>query len=185
MKILAITGSPRKKGDNAEIVGSFIKGAKSAGHEIEVCRVYDMDFKGCIGCMACTDGKVDVCVHNDDFTKMFQTIVDADCLLFSTPVYFGHMTGPLKTFIDRLYTFLLEDYTLRHLPGKKFITCVTSGAPENMFCESVTGFFKTWFGEFMKLQHVGSLIAGDLTKDGAIKERTEVLQKAEELGKSL
>lgn len=185
MKILAILGSPRKNGDNAVIMEHFIKGAGQSGHQVDICRVYDMEMKGCTACYACTRGKTDICIHQDDFNAVHGKIVEADCLVFSTPVYFGHMTGPLKTFIDRLYTFLNEDFTLKHLPGKKFITIVTSGAPESQFCDKVTEFFTTWFGEFMKMEHKGSIVAGNLNQEGSIKQRKEVLDKAYELGKNV
>lgn len=185
MKIFTIQGSPRKKGGTQQIIDSFHAGATEAGHSHETIHVYEMDLNGCIACMACTEGTVDVCVQDDDFTPLFERIVAADVLVFGTPVYFGQMTGPLKTFLDRLYTFCLEGFEIRELKGKKYVTVVTSGAQEEMFCKPVTEYFNTWLGDFFHMESSGSLICGDLMKDTDIIGHQEVLTEARKIGKNL
>jgi multimeric flavodoxin WrbA len=185
MKIMAIMGSPRHKGDTNFVVDRFITGAESAGHTVKKIHVANLNFKGCSGCMACSEKKVEICVHNDDFTALVPEIRDTDCLLISTPIYFGHMTGNLKNFMDRFYTFCLEDFKIRDLQGKKYITVVSSGAPVEVFCQPVTEFFKTWFGEFFKLESVGHLMVGDLMGPGEITKKLAILNQAELMGKEL
>jgi multimeric flavodoxin WrbA len=51
MKVLSINGSPRKSGNTA----AMLKGAVSQGAETEFIHLYDIDFKGCISCLACKD----------------------------------------------------------------------------------------------------------------------------------
>lgn len=40
--------------------------------------------------------------HNDDFLKISQQMLDADIIVFATPVYWYSMSGTLKQFFDRL-----------------------------------------------------------------------------------
>ena len=143
-----------------------------------------MQMKGCLGCMACLTDKVEICIQRDDFAKLVPKIIAADLLIFASPIYFGHITGPLKTFIDRFYTFCMEDFKVKDLPDKKFITIITSGAPANVFGPSITKSLKEWLGDFLGMKSAGSIIVGDLKED-SINGRIEDLNAATLLGKSI
>ena len=65
MKILVLTGSPRKNGNSNTLADNFIKGAKEAGHQVVR---FDAAFKNvhpCTGCNAC--GMNGPFVFKDDF----------------------------------------------------------------------------------------------------------------------
>ncbi|HJJ39255.1 MAG TPA: flavodoxin family protein, partial [Methanocorpusculum sp.] len=53
MKILAVSGSPRKNGNTETLLASFLKGAEEAGAETRVVRLAEIPFKNCKGCNAC------------------------------------------------------------------------------------------------------------------------------------
>lgn len=180
MNITAIVGSPRKKGNCSVIVENFVKNLEVKGHKSEVYNLYDSQIKGCIACDACTNGKVDVCVHNDEFIKMAESIKKSDVLIFASPIYMGQISGPAKTFLDRFYTFADEDFSIRHIKGKKFITVTTSGAPAEQFAE-VTEYLQYWLGEFFKMEHSGSIIAGELIEPGSIDLAGEIGEQIEAL----
>ena len=54
-KIIIIDGGPRRNMNTAQMLQKFAEGAQSAGEHIEVktYRLYDLDYKGCMSCMAC------------------------------------------------------------------------------------------------------------------------------------
>ena len=54
-KIMSIDGGPRKTFNTASMLQKFAEGANSVNNEIEVktVRLYDLDYKGCMSCMAC------------------------------------------------------------------------------------------------------------------------------------
>lgn len=67
-KIMIIDGSPRKNMNTAAMIEAFANGAKSVNEEIEVktVRVYDMNCKGCVSCLACklkNSKYLDVCAR--------------------------------------------------------------------------------------------------------------------------
>jgi multimeric flavodoxin WrbA len=183
MKIVAFNGSPRKKGNTSAIIKSLLKGAESKGHKVKSYNVAKLKIGGCVACMKCND-KSDYCVKKDDMTDIYKEINEADYLIFGSPIYFGHVTGQFKTFMDRLYPYCKEDFSIQDLPGKKVITVVTSGAPAEMFCEQVHEFFKTWFQDFFKMQITHQLTMGDL-KEKPIDSDDEVCKQAFEIGNSL
>ncbi|MBO4696130.1 MAG: flavodoxin family protein, partial [Lachnospiraceae bacterium] len=97
MKILVLTGSPRKNGNSATLADSFIKGAKEAGHTVER---FDAAFKKVHPCIACNSCGMDgPCVFKDDFEFVRKHIVEADCVAFATPMYYFGISAQLKAVI--------------------------------------------------------------------------------------
>ena len=77
-EIVVIDGGPRKNMNTALVINAFIEGAKSISRDIEVkaIRLYDLNYKGCISCMACKlKGKAsNICRFKDDLTPVLNEI---------------------------------------------------------------------------------------------------------------
>lgn len=99
MKILALSGSPRKNGNTDQYLNMVLEECAAAGAETELVRVFDLNIKGCYGCYGCVQAKR--CVHPDDFQMVFDKIVEADVLLLGSPVYHGSISAELKAVLDR------------------------------------------------------------------------------------
>jgi hypothetical protein len=65
MKIVILTGSPRKNGNSAYLAEQFIKGACEAGHDILRFDSAHRKVEGCTACNSC--GMNGDCVLKDDF----------------------------------------------------------------------------------------------------------------------
>ncbi len=105
MKVIAINGGPRKKWNTATLLDKALEGAAAQGAETELVHLYDLDFKGCISCLACKTrgGKsYGTCALNDGLTPVLKKIADADALVIGSPIYFGSVTGELRSFLERL-----------------------------------------------------------------------------------
>jgi multimeric flavodoxin WrbA len=105
MKIIAVNGSPRKKWNTAMLLQNALDGAASAGAETELVHLYDLDFKGCTSCFACKlkGGKsYGKCAMLDGLTPVLDTIAKADALILGSPIYFGTVTGEMRSFMERL-----------------------------------------------------------------------------------
>ena len=117
-KIIIIDGGPRKNMNTAKLLLSFAEGAKSAGSNLEVktIRLYDLDFKGCMSCMACKlKGKAsNICRFKDALTPLLEEIAQADGIVLGSPIYFGEVTGQMRAFLERLaFPWLsYNDYSL-------------------------------------------------------------------------
>jgi len=105
-KIVVIDGGPRRNMNTAQMLQKVAEGALSVGKEIEVktVRLYDLDYKGCMSCMACKiKGKAsNVCKFKDTLTPILEEIAQADGLVMGSPIYFGDVTGQVRTFLERL-----------------------------------------------------------------------------------
>ena len=106
MKVIAINGSPRKKWNTATLLKHALKGAESAGAETKLVHLYDLDYKGCISCFACKlkGGKsFGKCAINDDLAPLLEEIRTVDALILGSPIYFGDVTGEMRSFMERLF----------------------------------------------------------------------------------
>ena len=105
-KIMIIDGGPRKNFNTASMLQKIAEGAGSVSSEIEVktLRLYGLDYKGCMSCMACKiKGKAsNVCKFKDALTPILEEIAEADGLVLGSPIYFGDVTGQMRTFLERL-----------------------------------------------------------------------------------
>ena len=117
-KIIIIDGGPRKNFNTASILQKFAEGASSVSSDIEVkkVRLYSLDYKGCMSCMACKikGNASDVCKFKDALTPILEEIAGADGLVLGSPIYFGDVTGQMRTFLERLaFPWLsYNDYSL-------------------------------------------------------------------------
>lgn len=180
MKIVAFVGSPRKNGNCAFITKNLTEKLEKKGHDCQTFYLYDQTVKGCIACDACTEQTVEICIHDDDFNKMAQEIIKADAMIFASPIYMGQITGVLKLFVDRWYTFADEKFAIRHVQGKKFVVVTASGAPAEQFA-GVAEYLKYWFGDFFKMQACGCIVGGELSEAGEAKKRSDILQEIDKV----
>ena len=113
MKIIAINGSPRKKWNTATLLEKAMEGAAFRGAETELIHLYDLDYKGCISCFACKTingpsyGK---CAVKDALTPLLEKVADVDALILGSPIYYGTVTGEMRSFMERLF-FPYSTYT--------------------------------------------------------------------------
>jgi multimeric flavodoxin WrbA len=127
MKVIAVNGSPRKKWNTATLLERALEGAASEGAETELVHLYDLDFKGCVSCFACKtiDGpSYGRCVVTDDLTPLLKTVLDVQALILGSPIYYGTVTGEMRSFMERLF-FPFSPYV--DPPGSLFPRKISTG----------------------------------------------------------
>jgi len=105
MKVMAVNGSPRKTWNTATLLKKALKGAASQGADTELVHLYDLNFKGCISCFACkTRGGKSYgrCAVKDELQPILKKIEAADALILGSPIYFGIVSGEMRSFMERL-----------------------------------------------------------------------------------
>lgn len=137
MKVIAFNGSPRQTWNTAKLLEEALAGAASAGAETKLVHLYDLSFRGCKSCFACklhdsrSFGK---CAARDDLTPLLAEAEEADALILGSPIYFGSVTGELKSFMERLmFPYLQYDAAYSSLAPRKIGTAFvyTMNSPEN------------------------------------------------------
>ena len=174
MKIVIINGSARK-GNTLTAINAFIKGADEK-NEIEVIAPDKLHISPCKGCGACQCHKG--CVDQDDTNPTINKLVEADMILFATPVYWWGMTAQLQQVIDKCYCRGLQ------LKEKKIGLIVVGGSPlDNIQYELICKQFDcmasylSWDMLFQKCYYANA--RDELAKD------VDAIQKLENLGKNV
>lgn len=102
MKVIAINGSPRKNWNTAIMLQSALEGAKADGAETELINLYDYEYKGCVSCLACKrkGSKANgLCAYKDALNTILEKCKEADALVLGAPIYFGDVTGMMRSFL--------------------------------------------------------------------------------------
>ncbi len=99
MKILAICGSPKK--GNTYSALTFIK-ENFPDIDFRIMMLKDMNLQPCLGCYVCVKLGEDKCSLKDDREKIVKEMLDADGVLFASPVYTMQITSLMKNFFERV-----------------------------------------------------------------------------------
>lgn len=99
-KVVIISSTPRLNGNSQILCEAFKNGAVDAGNEVEFISLRENKINYCTGCYACR--KIGKCVQNDGMNEILEKMLEADVLVFGTPIYMYSVSGQLKTFLDRI-----------------------------------------------------------------------------------
>ena len=86
-KVLILSSSPRKGGNSDLLCDEFMRGARSAGNQVEKIRLTEHNIQFCNACGACTK-KPGYCPISDDMDKLKDKLVAADVVVLATPSIF-------------------------------------------------------------------------------------------------
>ena len=108
MKVLGISGSPRKDGTSGvyKLVKTVVE---NTGCEYEIVSLRGKQISGCIACLACV--KDNICKVKDDLGPLREKIVEADALVIGAPNYFNNLNAVTHAFFERWFQF-------RHQEGR-------------------------------------------------------------------
>lgn len=178
MKVVVITGSPHKNGTSATMAEQFIKGAEMAGHEIYRFNAAFKKVHPCIGCDKCGCGK-NSCIFQDDMSELYHKLIDAEIVVYVSPLYYHNISAQLKTVIDRYHG--IDD--LIRGTGKKVLTIITAAYPEDWVFDGVKATIRTTT-KYLGWKDCGGVFAYGCHQKSDI-EKTDYPQQAYELGLNL
>lgn len=133
VKVLGISGSPRKDGNTTALVRKALEGAASV-HNVatELYQLAGKKVHHCIACFKCLEkGR---CIIEDDLQEIVDKYMAADGIIWGAPVYFVHLPASMKAVIDRLGNSLATRYVVQggDIPRLcKVGGAVTGGAHRN------------------------------------------------------
>jgi multimeric flavodoxin WrbA len=174
MKIIAINGSPIKgQSRTASLVRQILAGAEAEGARTEFVDITSLDVRPCTGCDRCHH--TGECALKDDFSSLFQRVMESDGLVLGSPVYIYQVTAQLKAFIDRLGAAIHCQFLL----GKYGAVVTTAGGSGH---EETAQFLESLLVR-LGAQHTGR-IASTLD-DGPVQDSSPEMRQALELGRDL
>jgi multimeric flavodoxin WrbA len=185
IKILALFGSPRKKGNSTLLANHIMLGAESKGAAVESIYLNGLNIKPCQGCYACQEEGSKGCVVDDDMQDVYSKVVEADALIIASPVYWFTMSAQTKVFMDRCIALYNENHDESRLYGKNIAIAMTYG-DKDAFSSGCINALRTFQDayNFVGADIVG-MVYGSAEEPGEIAANSELMQNAEALGKEL
>jgi NAD(P)H-dependent FMN reductase len=150
-KILILDGSTRKQGNTSSLIKQFTEGVNENDASIEYVLAKDLNIEYCNGCLRCN--LIKRCsISGDDWNDLSAKILEADVLVFASPIYFHYVSAPLKMIIDRFRSFVHVQITeegVKHTPWfkweKDFVLLLSMGSSNAIDAQPVVDLF-----EYMK-----------------------------------
>ena len=182
-KILVVQGSPRKKGNSITLAEQIAKGAESVGAVAERIYLHDKNISPCQACYACQRPDSSGCAIDDEMQPIYKKLIDADCWIIASPVYWFTMSAQTKLFIDRC--FALQAYKKDAFAGKQIAIAMSYGDTDtfNSGCVNALRTFQDAF-RYVGANMVG-MVYGSAEKPGEIKSNQSLMDQAEALGKKI
>lgn len=177
-KVLIISTSLRR-GSNSDILARECeKGAKEAGHDVELISLKGKDIKYCIGCLSCQ--KTGSCVLKDDVAEIMEKVKEAEVIVYATPIYYYEMCGQMKTLLDRLNPLYSTDYSFSDI----YMIATAAEDEESAFDKAYNG-LQGWVDCFEKVTLKGMVTGAGIGDSNDAPNHTEVMKRAYDLGKNL
>jgi multimeric flavodoxin WrbA len=129
MKVLGISGSPRRGGNTDILVHTVLDVMAEEGLETEFISLANRPIKPCVACRGCFASEEMRCVQEDPaFEGMLEKFAAADGILLGSPVYFGSATPQIMALLDRVgYVARRHPSLLRRKAGAAIVVARRAG----------------------------------------------------------
>ena len=180
MKVLGISGSPRRGGNTDLLLAEFLRGAACNGAAVETIILNDIDFIACQHCDACLPkGK---CKYEDDMQMIYRELAAADRIVLTSPIHFVGITAQMKAMIDRCQALWARKYILEIPPlgdrrERKGFFISVGGRKEFSQFEPALATVKALFC-VMDVKYAGELLFSAIDGKGAILKHPDAMQQA-------
>ncbi len=175
MKILAISGSPRKNGNTVTVLEEVLRGARDEKADVELYSVSGKVIQPCDGCRSCATTAA--CHLADDMQELYNKIVEADGIVFGTPIYFWGMTGQAKTIMDRTIALNQPGRNLTNKVAGVVVVCGSLGLVDALKDYS--------FFIVQRRMLPANTIAAYVSNPGELKNMVQCMSAAHRLGRQM
>lgn len=188
LKVIGISASPRANSNSDLLLRRALAGAESAGAHVEYLRLADFKIAPCIECNSCY--KTGTCVVKDDYHLISAKMLDADRLIFATPIFFMTVCAQAKILIDRCQCLWAHKYVLKkpliNTAGRdrRAMVIAVGGSKSKKMFESVRLTMKYFF-DVLNMNYAANLFVNKVEDPGQIKEHPSAMKEAFALGQKL
>jgi len=187
MKVLGISGSPRRGGNTELLLDRALEGARERGADVEKIVLSDLAIHPCRHCDGCAD--TGLCVVQDDMQGLYARFRTLDALILAVPIFFMGPSAQTKSMIDRCQCLWVAKYVLKRpivedgVKRKSLLIGVGGSTFRHLFRPLKTivqAVFAT-----LDVAYGNDLCFSGVDKKGAIREHPTALKEAFEAGAAL
>jgi len=188
IKILAIYGSPRRKGNTSELLKRSAQGATESGAQIEEIFLRDLKISPCLELYGCK--KTGRCVINDDFQNVYDKILSSHGIILASPIFFYMVSAHTKILMDRCQSLWVKKYWLKNMPienksntKKALFISVGATRGKRLFDGVLLGV--RYFFDAIDVELWKSILYRGLDLEGDVLNHPDYLEEAYSSGKEL
>jgi multimeric flavodoxin WrbA len=187
-KVLAIYGSPRRKGNTTLLLKRAVEGAKAAGADVEEVVLRDLKMSPCLEIYGCK--KNGRCAIKDDFQELYDKLLACDALILASPIFFYSVSAHTKILIDRCQSLWVKKYWIdKTSPGTTNLTkkglFISVGATRGKKLFDGALLTIKYFFDVLDMSLSDSLLFRELDFEGDILKHPEYLEEAHAAGRDL
>ena len=186
-KILAIYGSPRRKGNTTLLLNQAVQGALDTGAQVEKIVLRDLKMSPCLEIYGCKEtGR---CVIQDDFQKVYDQLLASHGLMLASPIFFYTVSAHTKILMDRCQSLWVKKYWIDKIPRgqrdpRRKGLFISVGATRGKKLFNGTLLTVRYFFDVLDTELWKTLLYRELDLEGDVSKHPEYLQEAYEAGKT-
>ncbi len=187
-RIVAIYGSPRRKGNTSTLLDRAAQGASDAGAEVEKVILRDLEMSPCLEIYGCKEtGR---CVIKDDFERIHDQLLACDGLMLASPIFFYSVSATTKILMDRCQSLWVKKHWIDKVPfGRRELKrkglFISVGATRGKRLFEGTLLTVRYFFDVLDAELWRTLLYRELDFEGDVMKHPEYLQEAYETGQEL
>jgi multimeric flavodoxin WrbA len=187
-QILAIYGSPRRRGNTATLLRHAVQGAVDAGAHVDEIVLRDLKISPCLEIYACK--KEGRCAIKDDFHQVVDRIQSAKGIILASPVFFYTVSAHTKILMDRCQSLWVKKYWIDKVPfgqwkPKRKGLFISVGATKGKKLFDGALLTVKYFFDVLDTELYRSLLFRKLEFEDDVLKHPEYLEEAYEAGKAL
>jgi multimeric flavodoxin WrbA len=114
IRLVAVYGSPRRKGNTSLLLKKAVQGARETGAEVEEVVLRDLEISPCLEIYGCKEtGR---CVIQDDFQRVLDQIQSSEGIMLASPIFFYAVSAHTKMLIERCQSLWVKKYWIDKVP---------------------------------------------------------------------
>ena len=188
IKIAAVFGSPRRKGNTSTLLNHAVSGARDAGAQVTEIVLRDLKMSPCLEIYGCKEAGR--CVIKDDYGDIEELLQGIDGLMLASPIFFYTVSAHTKILMDRCNSLWVKKYWIekkpfgqKNYPRKGLFISVGSTKGKRLFDGALLSV--KYFMDALDMELWKSLVFRGIETEGQIAESHAALEDAYEAGKSL
>jgi multimeric flavodoxin WrbA len=188
MSILAVYGSPRRRGNTSLLLKKAVEGARDAGAEVEEIVLRDLRMAPCLEIYGCKkDGR---CVIQDDFQRVYDQLLACRSLMLASPIFFYAVSAHTKILMDRCQSLWVKKHWIEKVPlGHGDFTrkglFIAAGATEGKKLFDGALLTVRYFFNVLDMELWRTLLYRGLDYEGDVLEHPQYLEEAYAAGREL
>ncbi|MBI4962954.1 MAG: flavodoxin family protein [Desulfomonile tiedjei] len=188
IRVVAIYGSPRRRGNTSLLLEQAVRGARDAGAIVEEVVLRDLKISPCLEIYGCKESGR--CVIRDDFQKVYDQLLACHGLILASPIFFYTVSAQTKILMDRCQSLWVKKYWIekrlseKSAPKRKGMFISVGATKGSRLFEGALLTVK-YFLDPLDMELWQALLYRGLDFEGDVLQHPEYLEQARQTGRNL